>query len=179
MRWAILAGAFALNTALLAGGLRYWQMLTVDTALIGGWLIYMTVRNHPQALFAARVSGALFDLGLDSKRLHPRMSKMLRWEIHKIYAVTKGRLGPHMLAVRFFVYALCEEEDVPYGAVMRDGVLADSVSIIRGWGDEGKIKVETAETEIRKIKRFLIAKLPLLNLSEDERLATEIVILES
>ncbi len=178
MRWGFLVGVIALNTALLVGGLRYWQMLIVDAVLALCWLIYITVRNHPQALFAARVSGALFDLGLDSRRLHPQMSKKLQWEIHKVYTVTKGRQGFHMLAVRFFVHALCEVDDVPYGAVLRDGVLGKSVGIIRRWGNEGRIKVETAESEISKIKCFMIAELPLLNLSEGERIATEIVILE-
>jgi hypothetical protein len=178
MSRALLIGAIALNTALLLAGLSYWQMLALDAAVVGCWLICITIRNRAPAMFAARVWGALFDLGLDAKRLGMPLGKKLESEIHATFVATKGRYSHHRLALRFFVYALVETHDAPFHATVREGALTQSVVLIRKWSKEGKVPADVADREIERIKGFLVDSLPLLNASEAERIAMEIQILE-
>lgn len=174
----LLIAVVALNTVMLLIGLRYWQMLAVDAALALGWLAIITFRSHAPSVFAARIAGALFDLGLDTRKLDDRLHKKLQIETLAVFRATNGQYSHHHFAVRFFVYSLIDIENGQYQAVTREGALTRSIPVIRQWVNDGKLPLEYANSEIAKIKKFLIDSIPLMDFPTAERLAFEIQILE-
>ena len=174
----LLIAVVALNTAMLLIGLRYWQMLAVDAALALGWLAFVTFRNHAPSMFAARIAGALFDLGLDARRLDDRLQRKLQSETIAVFRATKGRYSHHSFAVRFFVYSLVDIDNGQYQAVTGEGALTKAIAVIREWAKDGKITTESADREIEAIKTFLIDGIGSYPASEAERIAMEIQILK-
>lgn len=179
MRWGLLIALAVLNTAFLLIGFRYWQMLAIDAGVALAWLVLTGLRkHHAPSMFAARITGALFDLGLDARKLDDRLHKKLQIETLAVFGATKGQYSHHHFAVRFFVYSLVDIENGQYQAVVNDGALTRSIAVIRKWAKDGKIPTDVADREIDRIKRFLIDSLPLINAPKEERLVMEIKILE-
>lgn len=146
--------------------------------VILAWVVVTLVRNHAPSMFAARVAGALYDLGLDVKKLDDSFRKKLEIETLAYQGATKKRANYHLFAVRFFVFTLVESEHPPYQAVVKEGALVGSIALIRSWAKKGKIPNELAEKEIERVKLFLVKNLPSTTMAKDERLALEIQILE-
>lgn len=162
MRWGLLITIAVLNTALLLIGFRYWQMLAIDAGGALFWLVLTGLRkHHAPAMFAARIAGALFDLGLDAKKLDDRLHKKLHIETLAVFGATKGKYSHHHFAVRFFVHSLIEIEHAQYQAVVNDGALTRSIAVIRAWAQDGKIPTDVADREIDRIERFLVDSLDL------------------
>jgi hypothetical protein len=153
-------------------------MLAVDAALALGWMAFITFRNHAPSVFAARIAGALFDLGLDARKLDDRLHKKLQIETLAVFRAAKGQYSHHHFAVRFFVYSLVDIENGQYQAVTGEGALTKAIAVIREWAKGGKIPMESADREIGTIKKFLIDGLATSHASDAERIAIEIQIME-
>lgn len=152
-------------------------IITGTIGIVLAWVAVTLVRNHAPSMFAARVAGALFDLGLNVKKLDGVLSKKLEIECLAYYGATKQRANYRLLAVRFFVFACSEYERFPVHAIIRDAPLITAISIIRDWARKGHIPEELAIKEVNKIKVYLVGTLPAQNIAIDERLAMEIQIL--
>ena len=153
-------------------------VLIIAGTVVLAWLVFNVVKNHAPSMFAARVSGALFDLGIDARKLDDFFSKKLEIECKAFYGATKKKANPQLLAVRFFVFALIESDKFPIGAVTRDAPLLPSITTIRSWVSKGKLPSKFAEDEIGKIKSFLIKNLSSADIEKSEKLAMEIHVLE-
>jgi hypothetical protein len=91
--------------------------LILTAIVILAWVVVTLVRNHAPAMFAARVAGALYDLGLDVKKLDGPFRKKLEIETLAYQGATKRKANHHLFAARFFVFTLVESERPPYHAV--------------------------------------------------------------
>ena len=154
-------------------------MRTLVAVLAGGGLLlaYPVVRFFRPSLFAARVSGALYDLGLDVKKLDGPDSKRLHTETMTYYGVMKGKANPKILAVRFFVHAYTNSATFPEGAFFRDAPLVHSIPIIKNWKTVGHLPNDIAEREEENIKEFLLRAMQSQPMSKEDRLLAELQIL--
>jgi hypothetical protein len=152
--------------------------LILTAIVILAWVVVTLVRNHAPAMFAARVAGALYDLGLDVKKLDGPFRKKLEIETLAYQGATKRKANHHLFAARFFVFTLVESERPPYHAVVKEGALVGSIALIRSWAKKCHIPKDIAEKEIERVKLFLVKNLPSKTMAKDERLALEIQILE-
>lgn len=151
--------------------------LVAVVAGISALLIFPSIRYFRPSLFAARVSGALYDLGLDVKKLGPD-SKRLHNECMAFYGALKSKANPKSFAVRFFVHAYTESASFPERAFFRDAPLVHSIPIIKNWKKRGDLPGDIADLEERNIKEFLLKAIKAQAMSKEERLLTEIQILE-
>jgi hypothetical protein len=141
-------------------------------------LMFPVVRYFRPSLFAARVSGALYDLGLDVKKLDSPDSKRLHRECMAFLGALKGKANPKVLALRFFVHAYTESSTFPERAFFRDAPLVHSVPVLKNWKKAGQIPSDVADREEKNIKEFLLKATKSQHMSKEDRLLTEIQILE-
>lgn len=141
-------------------------------------VIAMFMRTHAPAMFQTRVGGALYDLGIDVKKLEPFFREKLFNECVAYYGATKKDASPTLLAVRFFVFAITESERLPIGAIIKEAPLISSIPIIREWATQGKLPEKLAEKEIGKLKMFLINGISKEEMTHEDKLATELQIFE-
>lgn len=153
-------------------------IIAAALSIVLAWTTVTVIRNHAPSMFAGRVAGALYDLGVNVKKLDPVLSKKLEIECRAYYGATKKRANYRLLAVRFFVFACTEYENFPVHAIMRDAPLVTAISILREWAKKGYLPEEFAGREIDKIKQYLVSELPSQGMATDDRLAMEIQILE-
>ena len=137
-------------------------------------LILPVIRYFGPSLFAPRVSGALYDLGLDVKKLDGPDSKRLHIETMAFYGALKGKANPKIRAVRFFVHAYTESASFPARAFFRDAPLVHSIPIIKKWKKAGAIPGDIADREEKNIKEFLLKAMKSQPMGKEERLLTEI-----
>ena len=143
------------------------------------WVAMKVMRTHSPSMFAARVSGALYDLGIDARKLDDYFKKKLEIERRAFYGASFQKPPNHKaFALRFFVFALIEYKRLPIGAIIQDAPLVTSIPIIKGWAEKGEIPAGIAETEINKIKLYLVDHLPSDGMTKEDRLEKEIQILE-
>lgn len=141
-------------------------------------LIIPFIRYFRPSLFAARVSGALYDLGLDVKKLDGSDSKRLHIECMAFYGALRGKANPKVLALRFFVHAYTQNPTFPERAFFRDAPLVHSIPVIKNWKKTGALPADIADREEKNIKEFLLKAVESQSLSKEDRLLTEIQILE-
>lgn len=154
------------------------KLIILVAVVVFGWVFVKLVRNYAPSMFAARVAGALYDLGLDVKKLDAAFRKKLEMETLPYQRAAKKSANHYLFAVRFFVFSFAESERPPYQAVIKEGALVSSIALIRSWVKKGRLPAELAEKEIEKVKLFLVDNLPSGTMEKDERLALEIQILE-
>jgi hypothetical protein len=107
-------------------------------------------------MFVAKASGALFDLGLDVKRLSPEAKERYFIEGHAIYEATRKRppeqrYNPKRFAMRFFVWYGLEYKRTDTQAFVREGVLADSIAIMRQWARREPELADVVEREVKLV----------------------------
>lgn len=145
---------------------------------IGAWVVSRMRKASPLADFSTRVNEALYELGVQVSKLEgPLKSNLSRESL-----AYSGALGPkanaHFFAARFFLRATTEYPEYSEKALVFDGVLTRSISVMRGWKQKGYVQEEPAEKFILDVKRALIDGFKSQDLPEEEKLATEIQVLE-
>lgn len=80
-----------------------WLVLATLLLVPAVWLCVRVVRNHGPSAFYARVSGSLFDLGIDVGKLDSRLTASLRNESIAYHAALGKKASPHELSVRFLI----------------------------------------------------------------------------
>jgi hypothetical protein len=158
--WAAPISVFAFGCALL------WEDVT-------GFF-----KGNASSLFTARVSGDLFDLGLDVKRLPDRPRQKFFDECLAVHTATKGVYKSKRLAMRFFVWYVVECPDFDQKAFIRDGVLTSSISIMKGWGQQDPELLDAAERESGTIRRYLHDKFETMDIPREQILEAQLRILE-
>lgn len=136
------------------------------------------VEHRRRQAFASKVSRALAELGLEASKFDVRLRQLYVEVCETCYAQHKAAADPHALALEFFLRLVIEYPTVVGNAVMYEGVLIDSVSVMRSWHTKGRIDAERAGKAIDQVKRYLVEQLKGLELpDEGARLAAEIQIL--
>ncbi|MBN8474521.1 hypothetical protein [Sulfuritalea sp.] len=151
--------------------------LIAAVATVALWVLVQFVRNSRPSYFSARVSGALFDLGLQITKFEPVLNKMYIADCVTYYEANGKRSNPWEMAARFFLKAVIEYPAFVERAVMFDGFLVRSIKVVKSWRGK-KINAAFADDFVIKIKTFLIDGLKDQPMPEDEKIATEIIILE-
>ena len=106
----------------------------IETAVILAVGIYSyrrIFRIHRQGMLAASATGALWDLGLDVKKLPPHAKAKFFGEADALSTATKGRFHPKRLAMRFFGWYCVENPRFDPSAFRSDGALSASIGIMR------------------------------------------------
>lgn len=155
-------------------------MLATVIAIATGvalWVLVQIIRNSRASLFAAKVSGALFDLGLQPMKFDTALNKIYVQDCQSYYDANRPNANPHDLAAKFFVKAVMDYPAFVEQAVMFEGFLIRSIHVVKSW-HEKKITAAAADNFILKIKTFLLEGLKAQPMEEGIRLATEIQILE-
>lgn len=155
-------------------------MTTFLTAIVGTlllWVLVQFIRNSRPSYFSAKVSGALFDLGLQVMKFESELNQMYLNDCLAYYEAKGRHANPYEMATRFFLKAVIDYPAFAERAVMFDGFLIRSIKVVKSWR-ETKISAATADDFILKIKTFLIEGLKDQSMEKDEKIATEIQILE-
>jgi hypothetical protein len=136
------------------------------------------VEHRRRHAFAGKVGRALSELGLQASKFDIRLRRLFVEVCDTCYGQHKAGADPHALALEFFLRLVIEYPTVVGNAIMYEGVLIDSTSVIRSWHTKGRINAERAGKAIDQVKRYLLEQLKALELPEDgARLAAEIQIL--
>jgi hypothetical protein len=152
-------------------------ILETGTAILARHIDNFVEHRRRQA-FALKVGRALAELGLQASKFDVRLRQLYTEVCDACYAKHKMAADPYALALEFFLRLVIEYPTVVGNAVMYEGVLIDSISVIRSWHTKGRIGAERAGRDIDQVKRYLLEQLRSLDLPEDgARLATEIQIL--
>jgi hypothetical protein len=139
--------------------------------------------THSEGLFVAKASGALFDLGLDVKRLPAEAKQHFFREGHAIYEATKdrpsrNRYNPKRFAMRFFGWYSVEYKMPDPKAFLRDGVLAGSISTMRQWARKEPDLSEAAEKEVKLIFNYLYRSFETMKAPKETILGAQLKLLE-
>ncbi len=157
-------------------------LLVAIVIACGFWAWRTFGTTHSEGLFIARASGALFDLGLDVKRLPAEAKQHFFREGHVIYEATKdrpsnSRYNPKRLAMRFFGWYGVEYKMPDPKAFLREGVLADSISTMRQWARKEPDLAESAEKEVKLIFDYLYRSLETMKAPKETILAAQLNLL--
>lgn len=135
-------------------------------------------RQRRTARFVAKVRTALAELGLHVPRFRLPLKRLFEDVCVACYTKQGEKANPHALAVEFFLRLMIEYPSVVDNAVMFNGVLLKSVDVMRAWHLKSLVSAGLADTSIAQVKQFLLKQLQTMDLSEEERLATELQIRE-
>ncbi len=130
-------------------------IITVILVIAAGWLILRVTRG--EGVFASQASGALYDLGLDVRRLPDEPRKKFFIEAHALHTATKGRFHPKHLAMRFFTWYHTEYEYGDPQAIVGDGSLIKALILMRQWHTKEATLRDAAKSEMTKIVKFVYA----------------------
>jgi hypothetical protein len=142
------------------------------------WVASRVHKNNGPAAFSARVSGALFDLGLQVMKLEGPLKANLSRETLAYYGALNEKANAQVFAARFFLRATTEYPAFTERALMFDGVLVRSIAVVRDWKTIGRIPEKPADAFILEVKKFLIDEINSQRLPTEQRLAMEIQVLE-
>ncbi|SRR5260221_2458040 len=155
-------------------------MTTALIAIVGTvalWVLVQLVRYRRPSFFSAKVSGALFDLGLQVMKFESELNQMYLKDCLAYYEATGKNANPYEMASRFFLKAVTDYPAFAERAIMFDGVLIQSIKVVKSWREK-KIGGAVADDFIHKIKAFLIEGLQDQPMEKSMKIATEIQILE-
>jgi len=133
--------------------------------------------NVGKLMFAARVSGLLFDLGLDVKRLPVLPHANFFIEVSAIHKTDRS-FHPKRLAMRFFGWYCVGNTNFDSCAFLREGVLVESISIMRSWAAAEPDLAKAAEREIHLIVEYLYKVFGNLDIDKEEQLHAQLLLLE-
>jgi hypothetical protein len=128
-------------------------------------------------MFAARASGLLFDLGLDVKRLPVLAQAQFFIEASAVHT-TDRRFHPKRLALRFFGWYCVDNSKFDSRALVREGVLVESISIMRAWAAAEPDLANAAEREIHLIVKYLYKEFENLDIDKGEQLHAQLLLLK-
>lgn len=137
---------------------------------------------HGEGMFVAKASGALFDLGLDIKRLPDEAKKKFFREGHAAYEATKNRprksrYNPKFIAMAFFAWYGVEYGRMDPKAFLREGVLAESISTMRMWARQEPELREAAEIAVKKIFDYLYQSFETMKAPKETILEAQLTLL--
>lgn len=144
---------------------------------LGLWVLVQFVRNSRPSYFSAKVSGALFDLGLQVMKFESELNKMYINDCVTYYEANGKQANPYEMATRFFLKSVIDYPAFVERAVTFDGFLVRSIEVVKSWRGK-KISAAVADDFITKIKTFLIDGLQDQPMEKEIKIATEIQILE-
>ena len=159
---------------------RVLLMTNVFITIVGTvilWVLVQVIRHRRPSFFSAKVSGALFDLGLQVMKFESELNQIYLKDCLAYYEANGKNANPYEMATRFFLKAIIDYPAFSDRAVMFDGVLIRSIKVVKSWREK-KISEIVADEFIYKIKTFLIEGLQGQPMQKDMKIATEIQILE-
>jgi len=154
MRWGLLIALMVFHTILFSIGLRWWHVVLADVALMVCWTVVLTVRHHAESMFFARVTGVLFDLGINASKLDRPLYKQLQDEASACFRDTNGTASHHLFAVRFFISTLAAREEPRSTDIITRTVATHAIGWISAWAKEGKIPADVADVGIARLNAF-------------------------
>lgn len=135
-------------------------------------------RRRRQQAFDAKVVQALTELGLSSANFDVRVKDLLTRVCTVCYEKDGDAANPHALALEFFLRLSLEYPALMDKAVKFQGVLVESIGVIRSWHLLNRIDTALADASIERIKSSLVAELRKLDDTDEDRLAAELHIRE-
>jgi len=158
--------------------------LILIAALVVGIVVWRSVRTvHNAGWFVAKASGALFDLGLDVKRLPPSANEKFFREGRAAFEATKNRpttnrYNPKLFAMAFFVWYGVEYKLVDQKAFLRKGVLADSIRIMRKWAKSEPELHGPVELHVKTVFQYLYDSFEAMSAPKNTILTAQLRLLE-
>ena len=141
------------------------------------WVVLQVIKNHSPSFFSSKVSGALFDLGLQVMKLEPQLNQIYIKDCLSYYESKGKQANPYEMATHFFLKAVIDYPAFAERAIMFDGFIIRSIKVVKSWR-KSKVSDAVADDFLIKIKTFLIDGLKNQPMEEDVKIATEIQILE-
>lgn len=135
-------------------------------------------RRRRQQLFAAKVTQALAELGLAEADFDVRVKDLLSRVCIACYEKDQDHANPHALALEFFLRFSLEYPHLVDKALKFNGVLLESVGVIRSWHLVNRIDTALAENSIDRIKTVLVEQLRSMDDTDEDRLLAELQIRE-
>ena len=127
-------------------------------------------------LFTGRVSQALAELGLVESSFDVRVKDLLSRGCIASDEKDADKANPYALALEFFLRLAIEYPHLVDKSVKFQGVLLESVGLIRSWHLVNRIDAGLAEKSIERIKNFLVAELRKMDDTDEDRLLAELQI---
>ncbi len=111
-------------------------------------------------------------------KLEGKLKEYLSRESLAYHGVMGKKANPHEFASRFFLRAVLDFPAHAEQAIMFEGVLGRSITVIRKWKQLNRVSESTCEEFILRIKRFLVEGIKEQGLPPDKSLIMEIKVLE-
>jgi hypothetical protein len=128
--------------------------------------------------FTARVSGYLFDLGLDVRHLPHRSKEKFFQEADALHIATNGSFNPKRLAIRFFSWYCVENPDFNSRPLLREGVIGSSIPLMRSWAAAEPELANMVEKEVDSIVRFLYKGIEKADADKETKLSAQLALLK-
>jgi hypothetical protein len=164
--------------------LEHREVLLSSIVIIGlfaalGLLAWRVLKGgHSAGVFAAKASGALFDLGVDVKRLSPAAKEKFFTEADALFEASKGNFHPKRFAMRFFGWYVVESGIADPNAFLREGVMVQSIPIMRAWGRQEPSLSDAAEREIKLVFEHLYRSFETMALPSEDIIQAQMSLLE-
>jgi len=114
-----------------------------------------SIRHHGPSMFHARVSGAVFDLGITPLKMGSANNQVMMDMSLAEFRAKGKQANFHEVAVDFFLKMTLEKGAIRQKAQIHGAVLVRAVAVISQWGNAGKISGEKAEQAISQINYFV------------------------
>lgn len=156
----------------------YWLIGAV--VLLAGYGVYrhFFTGGHSEAIWTAKVSGDLWDLHLDVKKLPPEANKKFFNEAHALHQATKGKFHRKRFAMRFFGWYVAEYPGPDIRSFNVEGAVAGSIPVMRDWARKEPELEDAAKAEIMKIGTFLYQQFEKMNVPEQEKIDAQFALLK-
>jgi hypothetical protein len=128
-------------------------------------------------LFAARVSSLLFDLGIDVRKLPVLPKANFFIEASALHTSMKGRFHPKRMAMRFFGWYCVESTNFDDRALIYDGVMVESISIMRSWAAAEPELAKPVDREVKLIITYLYTAFEKMDIEKGEQLHIQLQLL--
>ena len=153
------------------------KLIDTGTAVISRRLEQYRRRRRQQG-FDAKVAQALVELGLKPAEFDIRVRDLLARVCTACLEKDGDDANAHALALEFFLRLALEYPHLVDKAFKFQGVLLESVGVVRSWHVLNRIDKTLADSSIERIKSYLVAELRKLDDSDEDRLAAELHIRE-
>jgi hypothetical protein len=135
-------------------------------------------RNRSPSIFCAKVSGALYELGLQPMKFNSALNKIFLTDCNAYHKINGGDSNPYDFASQFYLKAILEYSAFAEPATLNEDVLLRPISVVREWRVNNKIGTASEEHFTNKIKTALFESVEEQDMSDVMKMTTKIQILE-
>lgn len=142
------------------------------------WILFQAYRKRGPSIFCAKVSGALYDLGLQPMKFGSELNKMFLADCNAYFEKNGGNSNPHEMAAQFYIKAILDYSAFAEPAAVCEDVIVRPISVVRVWLVDNKISEKSEALFTNKMKVALFESVEDQDMTTEMKMATKIQILE-